>query len=81
LNQIRGTQIELFYWREGNQEVDFVLRHGEKITALEVKTSSGKLNRSGMDSFIQQFHPSRTLLIGPEGIPLEEFLTTPLVMK
>jgi hypothetical protein len=79
LNQIRGTQLELFYWREGDQEVDFILRHGEKIIAIEVKTNWEKLHQSGMESFVQQFHPSHALLIGPQGIPLEEFLMTPLL--
>ena len=37
LNSIRGTQIELFYWREEDKEVDFVLRNGENITAIEVR--------------------------------------------
>jgi len=40
LNGIRGTQIELFYWREGDNEVDFVLKHGDVITAIEVKSKN-----------------------------------------
>ena len=39
LNSTTGTNIEVFYWREGNQEVDFVLRSGRTITAIEVKSS------------------------------------------
>ena len=38
LNSIRGTQIELFYWREGDREVDFVLQLGDKLIAIEVKS-------------------------------------------
>jgi predicted AAA+ superfamily ATPase len=78
LNQIRGTQFELFYWRGGNLEVDFVLRHGKKIIAIEVKTNHESLSRSSIDFFVEQFNPYRILLIGPEGISLEQFLTTPL---
>ena len=76
LNGIRGTQIELFYWREGDLEVDFVLKHDDKLIAIEVKSKRGSFRRSGMDSFIKQFKPSRILLVGDShGIPLEKFLS------
>jgi predicted AAA+ superfamily ATPase len=78
LNSIRGTQIELFYWREGDQEVDFVLRHGKALTAIEVKSNHDSLKSSGMDLFVSKFNPSRVLLVGEQGIPLEVFLTTPV---
>lgn len=78
LNQIRGTQIELFYWREKNQEVDFVLRKGKKIIALEVKSSLKKETLSGMNAFINMYAPSKALLIGNQGIPIEEFLSSPI---
>ena len=42
LNEIRGTQIELYYWREGDKEVDFVLKKGDFVTAIEVKTTQKK---------------------------------------
>ena len=74
LNVTRGTSIELFYWREGDMEVDFVLQDGNKITAIEVKSSNELINRSGMDLFVSKFKPSRSLLIGERGIPLKEFL-------
>ncbi len=77
LNGIRGTQIELFYWREQNWEVDFVLQMGDKLIALEVKSGHESLRHSGMDVFVQHFNPSRVLLVGSQGIPLEKFLITP----
>jgi predicted AAA+ superfamily ATPase len=75
LNGIRGTQIELFYWREGDKEVDFVLKLGDKIIALEVKSSQESIHHSGIDSFIKQFNPDKVLLIGDQGIPLKSFLS------
>ena len=38
LNTSFGTNIELTYWRERNQEVDFVLRQGKTTVAIEVKS-------------------------------------------
>lgn len=78
LNAIRGTQIELFYWREGDKEVDFVLKHGDSLIAIEVKSGKEAIRRTGIDLFIDKFAPSRVLLVGEEGIPLEKFLLTPL---
>lgn len=78
LNSIRGTQIELFYWREGDKEVDFVLRYGDAVTAIEVKSGKESINHSGMDDFVKKFRPAKILLIGEQGISLEKFLTTPL---
>lgn len=75
LNGIRGTQIELFYWREGDKKVDFVLQLGSKLIAIEVKSGNETLRNSGMDSFISQFNPNRIWLVGDKGIPLEEFLS------
>jgi predicted AAA+ superfamily ATPase len=78
LNTVRGLPIDVFYWREGDKEVDFVLQHPKGLVAIEVKSSRGFANRSGMDRFLEDFSPARTLLIGEQGIPLEKFLTTPL---
>ena len=76
LNSIRGTQMELFYWREGDREVDFVLKLGEKLIVIEVKSSHESIHRSGIDSFVKQFKPDRILLVGDQGIPLKTFLST-----
>lgn len=75
LNGIRGTQIELFYWREGDREVDFILRLGDKIIALEVKNGQESIHHSGIDSFVKQFNPEKILLVGDQGIPLKTFLS------
>jgi hypothetical protein len=80
LNSSRGTQVEVFYWREGDKEVDFVLQHGTSLTAIEVKSSrTESFRRSGMDAFVTAFTPSRIILVGEEGIPLEEFFHTSIM--
>lgn len=78
LNSIRGTQIKLFYWREGENEVDFVLSYGSKTVAIEVKSGAESFSRSGIDLFVKQFKPGRILLVGEQGIALEDFIRTPL---
>ena len=78
LNSTAGTNIEVFYWREGNQEVDFVLRSGRAITAIEVKSGRHRNTLPGMEAFAKAFKPQHQLLIGGQGIPLEEFFCTPV---
>ena len=40
--QLVRTGEELFYWREKNDEVDFVLKKGKKLFAIEVKSGRKK---------------------------------------
>jgi predicted AAA+ superfamily ATPase len=77
LNQSLTDQLDLFYWREGNQEVDFVLQKGNKTIGIEVKSGRNK-SSTGIPAFSQRFNPTKILLVGREGIPIEEFLTTPV---
>lgn len=70
--------IELFYWRENNREVDFVVRAGQRLLAIEVKSARRRDALSGMSAFIDAFQPDRTLLVGGDGIDLETFLSRPV---
>jgi uncharacterized protein len=69
---------ELFYWREGDHEVDFVVRAGRRVVAIEVKSSRRRGRLSGLEAFRAAFRPDRTLLVGGDGIPLESFLERPV---
>lgn len=73
LNHSISERYNLCYWREGNNEVDFILEKGDKIIGLEVK-SGASANNAGMGVFNEKFHPSKMLLVGTGGIPYDEFL-------
>lgn len=77
-NAAATGQCEVYYWRERNREVDFVVRSGRKLVALEVKSGRSRDALPGMQAFQAAFHPDRMLLIGGDGIPVQEFLMTPL---
>ena len=80
LNEGQKYNIKVFYWRERNKEVDFVLQKGESIIAIEVKTGLMKEYTSGMLEFKKKYpHTQRMLMLGKEGIPIESFLNTPLI--
>jgi hypothetical protein len=65
------------YWREGSREVDFVLRSDRGIAAIEVKSRPARGALPGMAEFERAFRPQRKLLVGGDGMPLEEFLSRP----
>lgn len=73
INHCRASALELYYWREGNQEVDFVLAHRGKVIGLEIK--SGTVGKGlGMAAFQKAHKPDKVLIIGHSGIPWPEFL-------
>jgi predicted AAA+ superfamily ATPase len=74
---LTGYIDDIFYWRERNKEVDFVLRYGTRIVALEVKSGHRKQDLPGMTAFDKAFRPTRTFVVGTGGIPIEEFLQIP----
>ncbi len=71
-------ECELFYWREGNREVDFVARAGRTLSAIEVKSGRSRDANPGLAAFAALFRPTRQLLVGGDGIPVEEFLLKPV---
>ena len=77
VNSARESSIEIFYWRDGDHEVDFVLKRGEEFIPIEVKSASMS-NCSGLVHFEKRYKIKRQLLIGGDGIPVEEFLRLPV---
>jgi predicted AAA+ superfamily ATPase len=66
--------VDLFYWREGNLEVDWVARTPGGVTGLVVKSGARRAALPGMTAFDRAHRPARRLLVGANGIDLETFL-------
>ena len=75
LNSGKTNDVEVFYWKEGNFEVDFILRQNDKLIPIEVKSSNKKANLSGLDKFSTKFACHQILVVGGQGISLETFLS------
>lgn len=73
LNHSISERYNLYYWREGNNEVDFILEKGDRVIGLEVK-SGASADNAGMGIFNEKFHPDKMLLVGTGGIPYVDFL-------
>lgn len=74
-NRSMVDDYELFYWRnERRQECDYVLRKGQALVAIEVK-SGGVDKTVGFEKFKEQFADKVTaaFIVGPQALPLEDF--------
>lgn len=67
-------RFEVFYWRDRNDEVDFILRKKGSVIAVEVKSNAEK-STHGLNTFREDFKPNTALIIGEGGISTEDFLT------
>ncbi|MBR3647210.1 MAG: ATP-binding protein [Paludibacteraceae bacterium] len=72
LNFAKSTGYELNYWNKDSREVDYVLRYGQRVVAIEVKSGQDSTNE-GMAIFNNLYHPDALYTIGTDGIPFEDF--------
>jgi predicted AAA+ superfamily ATPase len=71
----RGQEegFEVYWWRERNYEVDFVIKKGNQLTAIEVKSGRVK-SVGGSLVFKQQYPNALSLIVGSVNCGLEDFL-------
>ena len=74
ISQAFVHRFEVFYWRERNDEVDFVLRKKGSVIVIEVKSNAEK-NTTGLETFKKLFKPQTALIVGDGGIRADEFLS------
>jgi predicted AAA+ superfamily ATPase len=77
-NAAAAGECELYYWRERGEEVDFVVKAHSRLTAIEVKSGRAPQSHPGTAAFAAAFKTKRTLLVGGDGISVEEFLSRPV---
>ncbi len=70
--------VDIHYWREGNDEVDFVLRKGNALTAIEVKSGRKRIESKGLVTFKKRYPRAKALIVGTGGLELNEFLDAPI---
>jgi predicted AAA+ superfamily ATPase len=78
-NAAAAGECALYYWRERGQEVDFVVKAGRRLVAIEVKTGRAPQAHPGIAAFSAAFKPQRTLLVGGDGVAVDEFLAQPVM--
>jgi len=73
INNSITERYKLYYWRERNNEVDFIIERNNRLVAIEVK-SGRRAENKGITAFSNLFHPKKALIIGTNGISIDEFL-------
>lgn len=71
-----GRDTEVTWWRERDREVDFVVADRHDVLAIEVASGRRKPGLPGLEAF-GRLVPSRSILIGAQGLPLEIALSMP----
>ena len=71
----RDTSV--YYWRDAPYEVDFVLRRGSALVAIEVKSGPRADRVGGLGEFERRYSPRRSIVVGEKGIPVSEMLSIP----
>ncbi len=74
LNYADKLDYKVYYWREKNNEVDFIVERNRKLWAIEVKSGKRGMNK-GLGLFREAFSPYRALVVGTDGISVEDFLS------
>lgn len=64
---------EVYYWRDGDLEVDYVLKKANKVVAIEVKSNSDTTNK-GLVEFRERFNPHASVVVGRGGLDAEVLL-------
>ena len=73
LGHADAAGYKLYYWRDGADEVDFVVERGRDAVAIEVKTGRRSTN-AGLSTFAERHHPVRSLVVGTGGLPVATLL-------
>ena len=73
INHSLTEGYSVYYWRERNHEVDFIMEKRGKIVAIEVKSNDSG-NVKGLNVFRNRFHPDKFYLIVNNGFTWQEFL-------
>lgn len=72
VNHLQALPFELAYWREGGEEVDYVVRAADRLWAIEVK-SGRSARHSGLAAFRRRHLHAIPVLLSTGTAALEEF--------
>lgn len=75
INCASEDDYKVFYWRERNDEIDFVIANDEQVLGIEVKSGHHSAGM-GLRAFQKRFPHAQTLVVGTGGMPIDLFLST-----
>ena len=72
------NDCNLYYWRDKNDEVDYILERRGAVLAIEVKSGRRGMN-SGLPKFNERYKPYNSIVVGTNGISHEDFLSSDIM--
>jgi predicted AAA+ superfamily ATPase len=79
INEGMKHNIEVYYWRKGNREIDFIIAKGSDLIPIEVKSGKRYTTLPGLELFRKKYKTKRSILIGMSGIGIRDFFETPIL--
>uniref|UniRef100_A0A832CXD8 ATP-binding protein n=1 Tax=Ignavibacterium album TaxID=591197 RepID=A0A832CXD8_9BACT len=73
INSARVNNFNVYYWRDVNEEVDFVIQKNNKIIPIEVKIGRVKSHK-GLIVFSKKFNIKKSVLVSDEAFKWEDLL-------
>lgn len=73
LNLSITNDYKVYYWRESNDEVDYIVEYNGECIAIEVKSGRRTTNK-GLSVFGSRFGAKHSFVVGSGGFPIEDFL-------
>lgn len=72
-NEAMKGKFSIYYWRDRNDEVDFVIERGKSMVAIEVKSTYTR-SKKGLQAFLKKFPGAKAITIDDSTLPWYEFL-------
>lgn len=73
INRATIEGFSVYWWRDGNDEVDFVIADKDAVTAIEVKSGRVKPTK-GMTRFLLENPQAHSIVVGSAECSIERFL-------
>ncbi len=74
VNVAMDGSIDVTYWRERDDEVDFVVRTPTRTVAIEVKSSARGATHAARSALQRRYAIDRFIVVGGDDMSVEEFL-------
>ena len=62
---LREKGANLFYWRQRQEEIDYVIQAGDRLIAIEVKSGIAKQAERNLIAFRRQYKKAKPVIISP----------------
>jgi predicted AAA+ superfamily ATPase len=79
VNECMQHSMEVYYWRKGNSELDFILSKGSDLAAIEVKSGKTHTALPGLELFRKKYKIKKSILVGISGIDIKDFFEAPIL--